>query len=92
MSVPASDWIAAAGIVLGGGGGGTVIVKLTRLVTAVEGLIKTVETTVTDMKGLSAAQQGQATQLALHEQRLASHDSQIATLHAVQQAVQQVKP
>lgn len=79
MHASASDWIAILGIVLGGGGGGTIIVKLTRLVVAVEGLLKTAESTIAEVKGLT-------TTVASHETRLTVHDVAIGVLQGQQAA------
>ena len=83
-----TDWIALAVALVGGGGLGTggvkIVGNLTRLIVAVESLVKTVETIITDVKGLSGSVQS-------HETRLTVHDTQIATLQH-QAAVQALPP
>jgi hypothetical protein len=70
--IPASDVIAAAGLLLGGGGGGTIIVKLTRIVVAIETLAKAGAATSTKVEVLEAKVQGHETRLAVHDTMLAA--------------------
>jgi hypothetical protein len=65
-----TDWIALLGVLLGGGGGTVAVSKATRLVIAVENLVKELKQVRADVSGIVGAVQGHETRIARVEGQL----------------------
>jgi len=62
-----SDWIALVALLVGGGGGTVAVSKGTRLIVAVEGLVKAFQAVREDIKEIVTTNQDHATRLARAE-------------------------
>lgn len=65
-----ADWIALIGVLLGGGGGSVAVSKATRLVLAVENLVKELRQVRGDITAVMGSVQGHETRLARVEGQL----------------------